>query len=367
MEQKEIDFISQSYKECKSYARTAKVCGVSVKSVKKALLLAGVLDFKTESLDLAFVKEKVKELGIVKASKFFKIETSLFSSFCKQKGIFVPAKSIFDVISLEDYKRLVSSVSSYSELVNLDSRFKSYSQLEISSHNVSLGIGFGKKSKPLSELHKKILDLIKSTDLTYADIGKKFSISGRTVYRIAKANGISRKGRNNPFAYSEEEILKESNRLVETYGWVSGTIIKTNSKLDEKVFSSYFGGIKEMRAYYGLSDACTTQEKFLDFFEKITGIKLKREYRLDLINGSRRQRFDGYNEELRLAVEYDTRDHFIPFEHFGGKKTLELAQRNDQDKNIFCANNNIKLFRFSYDLPWDKELIFSKLKDLNII
>ena len=59
--------------------------------------------------------------------------------------------------------------------------------------------------------------------------------------------------------------------------------------------------------------------------------------------------FDFYLPELSVAIEFDGVQHFYPIKRFGGEKEFQKTVIKDQIKTEYCKNNNIKLFRISYD------------------
>ena len=61
--------------------------------------------------------------------------------------------------------------------------------------------------------------------------------------------------------------------------------------------------------------------------------------------------FDFYLPEYNICIEYDGEQHFKPFRFKNQIKSLELFKKlkiNDEIKNKYCKNNNIKLIRISY-------------------
>jgi hypothetical protein len=83
--------------------------------------------------------------------------------------------------------------------------------------------------------------------------------------------------------------------------------------------------------------------------------------------GNNNLELDCYNEELKIAVEYDGAQHFkyIPYFH----KTYEafLNQRyRDYMKEQMCKENNIRLIRVPYTVKNEQieNFIISKLKDM---
>lgn len=74
-------------------------------------------------------------------------------------------------------------------------------------------------------------------------------------------------------------------------------------------------------------------------------------------------RFDFYLPEYNAVVEYDGIQHHEPVEVFGGINNLEIIQRRDEIKNQYCKDNNIKMIRVSYKVPFNEitEYILNKL------
>ena len=58
--------------------------------------------------------------------------------------------------------------------------------------------------------------------------------------------------------------------------------------------------------------------------------------------------FDVYIPTSTLVIEYDGRQHFESIEFFGGDEYLNNLKFNDNLKNEYCKNKNIKLIRISY-------------------
>ena len=64
-----------------------------------------------------------------------------------------------------------------------------------------------------------------------------------------------------------------------------------------------------------------------------------------------------HNKTLNCLIEFDGKQHFEPINHFGGEKGFRKRQHNDQIKNQYCKDNNIKLIRIPY---WD----FDNIEDI---
>jgi len=78
-------------------------------------------------------------------------------------------------------------------------------------------------------------------------------------------------------------------------------------------------------------------------------IKFTQEYRFDNCKNKRTLPFDFYLPELNTCIEFDGKQHYKPFGF--GENANEKFQRtkiNDEIKNQFCKENNIKLIRVPY-------------------
>lgn len=60
-------------------------------------------------------------------------------------------------------------------------------------------------------------------------------------------------------------------------------------------------------------------------------------------------RFDFYLPEQNTLIEYDGEPHFVKRGKYG--EGFENRQKNDEIKNQYCKDNNIKLIRIHYKLP----------------
>ena len=59
--------------------------------------------------------------------------------------------------------------------------------------------------------------------------------------------------------------------------------------------------------------------------------------------------FDFYLPDYNILIEFDGKQHFESIEIFGGKIEFEKLKINDDKKNRYCFDNNIKLFRIKYN------------------
>lgn len=98
-------------------------------------------------------------------------------------------------------------------------------------------------------------------------------------------------------------------------------------------------------------------EKRIVKYLKINKINYKEQYTFDDCRNKFLLPFDFYLPEYNLLIEYDGEQHYKPIDFFGGRERFEYQQQNDNIKNNYCKQNNIRLIRIPY---WD----FSNLEDI---
>jgi very-short-patch-repair endonuclease len=79
------------------------------------------------------------------------------------------------------------------------------------------------------------------------------------------------------------------------------------------------------------------------------------QYKFDNCKNKRKLPFDFYLPDLNVCIEFDGEQHFRKHKLWGEEKLIQ-TQTNDQIKNIFCIENNIKLIRIKFDENINKKL-----------
>jgi hypothetical protein len=71
--------------------------------------------------------------------------------------------------------------------------------------------------------------------------------------------------------------------------------------------------------------------------------------------------FDFYLPKQNTCIEFDGKHHFEINNFFGGKKSFKNIKKNDNIKNDFCKNYNIKIIRIKYTENIRKRLIVENI------
>ena len=71
------------------------------------------------------------------------------------------------------------------------------------------------------------------------------------------------------------------------------------------------------------------------------------QYRPDWLG---RQSLDLYIPSLRMAIEYQGIQHYLPVEFFGGEEALLQRQELDEQKKRLCEENGVRLIEWPYSL-----------------
>lgn len=78
------------------------------------------------------------------------------------------------------------------------------------------------------------------------------------------------------------------------------------------------------------------------------------------------RRYDFFLPKLQCAIEFDGQQHFKynPFFHKNGEQEFLNLQARDNDKNRYCLEHNITLFRIPYsDLPEIEDILTKIFKE----
>lgn len=77
--------------------------------------------------------------------------------------------------------------------------------------------------------------------------------------------------------------------------------------------------------------------------------------------------FDFYLPQYNLIIEFDGEQHHKSVHKFGGNDNLGKTQKHDKIKNQYCRDNNINIFRLTYDdlnnnaIEWSLDLELNKI------
>ena len=107
-----------------------------------------------------------------------------------------------------------------------------------------------------------------------------------------------------------------------------------------------------------------TENKVRAIFENLLGVEFP-PTRFPWLIGAKggRMSLDGYNDQLKLAFEYDGEYHFRP--HYTNKDyKLETRQKNDELKNKLCKEQGIHIIRIDYTQKFQlEEVIQQKISE----
>lgn len=80
------------------------------------------------------------------------------------------------------------------------------------------------------------------------------------------------------------------------------------------------------------------------------------------------QSIDIYIPSLKIAIEYQGRQHFKASDYFGGDKAFKKRQELDERKRDLCIKNNVRLLYFTYnksDIPENyKYKVYTNVEEL---
>ena len=76
-----------------------------------------------------------------------------------------------------------------------------------------------------------------------------------------------------------------------------------------------------------------------------------------------RMHLDVYIPDLKIAFEYQGKQHSVPIEYFGGEETFEKAKKRDEEKRKLCNKNGVKLYYINEGEDFSETMVKNILKD----
>lgn len=319
----EKEFAQQLYEQYKgsSIDKVSRDNGISPTRFRTLMFKYGFFSYEKYNLDENFVRELVEKYGCGQASNKIKgVPRYVFNAFCADKNI--------------GTRRHPLTGTTKNNLGKSPERVELYKEI---ARKMDEGVNF------------KLLE-------------EEYGIGRRSL-------GAIRANYAKPFSpktITDAEYDAEMQRILDEFGCLEQIVIQYGSKYSITGVKQHYGSLKELRLKFGLNEKIGEQQAFINYFTKVTGIELIQEYRLNFIDSSinSNYRFDGFNENLSLAVEYDDISHFEPIPRLGGEKGLKIRVERDFFKNEFCENHGIKLIRFKYSEAFKRDSILEKVHDI---
>ena len=165
--------------------------------------------------------------------------------------------------------------------------------------------------------------------------------------RICKSTEIGKKKR---IKYSE--FVKRANEIHNNkYDYSISKFEKTRDKID--IICPAHGTFNQNANSHLLGVGCPTcrssnGELFIMKLLDEYGINYIREYRFDDCVKIYKLPFDFFLPEKNTCIEYDGIQHFEPIDFFGGYESMIKLRENDEIKNNYCLESNIKMIRIKY-------------------
>ena len=174
--------------------------------------------------------------------------------------------------------------------------------------------------------------------------------------------------------YSEDEIkyrLKELDELFKTRKIISSNdyehlwayevskIVRKRHRLVNRIIEN------EVRLEFDqkkIGDAWTSETILYNIVKRLyPELDIKRHYRPKFLNYLE---LDVYIDDLKIGIEYQGLQHFIPVKHWGGKEGLIKTKERDKRKADLCKANGIHLIYFYHNENLSEEFVNSKIGNI---
>ena len=91
----------------------------------------------------------------------------------------------------------------------------------------------------------------------------------------------------------------------------------------------------------------------------LNGHEVIHHYRADWLA---RQELDIFVPSLKLAIEYQGEQHFMPVEAWGGKNALKKTQQRDEEKKRKCEREGVTLIYFDHKMELTEKYVARKVE-----
>jgi hypothetical protein len=92
----------------------------------------------------------------------------------------------------------------------------------------------------------------------------------------------------------------------------------------------------------------------------LNGHEVIHHYRADWLA---RQELDIFVPSLKLAIEYQGEQHFMPVEAWGGKNALKKTQQRDEEKKRKCEREGVTLIYFDHKMELTEKYVARKVEN----
>jgi len=163
-------------------------------------------------------------------------------------------------------------------------------------------------------------------------------------------NRKSNKKRGNIFLnYEDAKLYLKNLNITHKYDYID--YIKNNNieflpKRPDYIYRDEWVGYLEYLNCVGMRTSFG-ERKIKEFLDDNL-IKYEREKKFDTCKNTKCLPFDFYLPDYNICIEYDGQQHFNIVSIYGGEDSLKKIKINDNIKNNWCSENNIKLIRIPY-------------------
>ena len=170
--------------------------------------------------------------------------------------------------------------------------------------------------------------------------------------------------------YTNEEFISKSN-IIHNFKYNYSLCEYTGNKDKVTILCGKHGKFKQIPNDHLNGAGCpicksSKGELAIRNYLEFHNIKYSMEYKFDGCYNKLKLPFDFYLPDFNICIEFDGKQHFEANEFFGGNNAYKKLKQNDAIKTKYCAENNIKLIRITYDVNIEDILSVSVIKNSGI-
>ena len=210
----------------------------------------------------------------------------------------------------------------------------------------------------MSEYHgseKSITCRCKKCGNTWETIPKVLTANGSGCPECGLSNSKLSRIKPQETFVRELEVVNPNIELIGTY---IGTHKKTMFKcsIDGTIWHGYPANLLNNTAGCPTCNISAHERMMVQILHDL-GINIAQQYSIKDCRLKHPLRFDAFDENRRIAFEYNGEQHYMPIDFAGkgdqwAKESLEITIKRDNAKKDYCIKNNIQMVIIPY---WEKD------------
>lgn len=178
------------------------------------------------------------------------------------------------------------------------------------------------------------------------------------VFEQTPDNHLNKKSRcpicTSHFDYKNNNFIIDKFNIIHNNKYNYSLVKYKNRNTNIKIICPNHGEFNQLPKHHMNGHGCPScneskGEKQIRNYLTNNNIKYESQKTFDNCINKRKLKFDFYLPEYNMIIEYDGQQHFEPFRFEKDDSKLKERIKNDNIKNTYCKEKNIKILRIPYN------------------